>query len=86
MLPWLRNFSPRSTSCVALLRLAGVIAGAAGGLDAALWGVALGVPLMVYGWVNYRVQGFRLLTSHKTAGGIGFTAAYRAIGKACNVP
>jgi len=43
----------------------------------ALWGLVPGLPLTFYGWVNYRVQSFRLLTIHKTGGPIGFQSAPR---------
>jgi hypothetical protein len=34
-------------------------------------------PVIVAGMVHYRVQSFRILTNHKTAGGIGFRATPR---------
>ena len=49
----------------------------AGNEPVAVWGLVAGVPLIFFGWVNYRVQGFRLLTDHKTAGDIGFRATPR---------
>lgn len=41
--------------------------------DPLVW-LFLGLPMMFYGWVNYRVQSIRRLTSHKTVGEIILTA------------
>lgn len=43
----------------------------------AFWVVILAMPLTLYGWVNYLVESFRLLTNAKTADGIGFQAKPR---------
>jgi uncharacterized membrane protein YjgN (DUF898 family) len=45
--------------------------------EAILAGLFLTVPLILFGLVHYRVQAFRLLTDHKSAGGIGFRALPR---------
>ncbi len=52
-----------------------LILAAVGGMTVALWGLVVGVPWVGYGLVRYRVEAFRLLTDHKTAGEIGFRAS-----------
>ncbi len=69
-----RPFLPLAAGAV----LTGGAIGAGAALDpVALGGLVVTVPLMIYGWVNYRVQSFRLLTDAKTADGIGFVARPR---------
>ena len=45
--------------------------------EAILAGLLLTIPLILFGLVHYRVQAFRRLAEHKSAGGIGFQAAPR---------
>ena len=45
--------------------------------EAVLAGLFLTVPLILFGLVHYRVQAFRMLADHKSAGGIGFRAVPR---------
>lgn len=40
-------------------------------------GFVIGVPMLLYGIVHYRVHSFRILTGHKTLNGLGFQAAPR---------
>jgi len=74
---WTMLYPPFIPLLIGVLLGAASAALAAANYPQALWGLALALPLMLYGWVNYRVQGFKRLTETKSADGIGFVAAPR---------